>query len=66
MRAGNLLRVILRTRTRTATTTRITITPPRFSEVTLLKTMNEAYRYVQDADVKKILKGTDSIGTAAT
>ena len=40
--------------------------PARFSEATLLKAMNEVYRYVQDNEVKKILKETDGIGTAAT
>ena len=28
--------------------------------------MNEVYRYVQDSEIKKILKETDGIGTAAT
>ena len=40
--------------------------PPRFSEATLLKAMNEVYRYVLDSEIKKILKETDGIGTAAT
>ena len=40
--------------------------PARFSEATLLKAMNEVYLYVKDAEVKKILKETDGIGTAAT
>ncbi len=40
--------------------------PSRFSEASLLKAMNEVYRYVQDNEVKKILKDTDGIGTAAT
>ena len=40
--------------------------PSRFSEASLLKAMNEVYRYVQDSEVKKILKETDGIGTAAT
>ena len=38
----------------------------RFSEATLLKAMNEVYRYVKDTEIKKILKETDGIGTAAT
>ncbi len=40
--------------------------PARFSEATLLKAMNEVYRYVLDPEIKKILKETDGIGTAAT
>ena len=40
--------------------------PARFSEATLLKAMNEVYRYVLDPEIKKILKQTDGIGTAAT
>ena len=40
--------------------------PARFSEASLLKAMNEVYRYVLDNEIKKILKETDGIGTAAT
>ena len=40
--------------------------PARFSEATLLKAMNEVYRYVLDPEIKKILKENDGIGTAAT
>ena len=40
--------------------------PARFSEASLLKAMNEVYRYVLDPEIKKILKETDGIGTAAT
>ena len=40
--------------------------PARFSEATLLKAMNEVHRYVRDSEIKKILKETDGIGTAAT
>ena len=40
--------------------------PSRFSEATLLKDMNELYRYVKDSEIKKILKETDGIVTAAT
>ncbi|MBR6901072.1 MAG: DNA topoisomerase 3 [Synergistaceae bacterium] len=40
--------------------------PARFTEATLLKAMNEVYLYVQDPEIKKILKETDGIGTAAT
>ena len=40
--------------------------PARFSEATLLKAMNEVYRYVISPEIKKILKDTDGIGTAAT
>ena len=40
--------------------------PARFTEATLLKAMNEVHRYVLDTEIKKILKETDGIGTAAT
>ena len=40
--------------------------PARFTEATLLKAMNEVYRYVLNTEIKKILKETDGIGTAAT
>ena len=40
--------------------------PARFTEATLLKAMNEVYRYVKASGIKKILKETDGIGTAAT
>ena len=40
--------------------------PAKFSEASLLKAMNEVYRYVLDPEIKKILKETDGIGTAAT
>ena len=40
--------------------------PARFTEATLLKAMNEVYLYVQDPEIKKILKETDGIGTVAT
>ena len=40
--------------------------PARFTEATLLKAMNEVYLYVKDSEIKKILKETDGIGTAAT
>ena len=40
--------------------------PLRFTEATLLKAMNEVHRYVLDSEIKKILKETDGIGTAAT
>ena len=40
--------------------------PARFTEASLLKAMNEVYRYVLDTEIKKILKETDGIGTAAT
>ena len=40
--------------------------PARFTEAALLKAMNEVYLYVKDAEIKKILKETDGIGTAAT
>ena len=31
-----------------------------------LNNVNEVYRYVQDSEIKKILKETDGIGTVAT
>ena len=40
--------------------------PARFTEASLLKAMNEVYLYVKDPEIKKILKETDGIGTAAT
>ena len=40
--------------------------PARFTEASLLKAMNEVHRYVLDTEIKKILKETDGIGTAAT
>ena len=40
--------------------------PAKFNEATLLKAMNEVYRYVLNVEIKKILKETDGIGTAAT
>ena len=40
--------------------------PARFTEATLLKAMNTVYLYVLNSEIKKILKETDGIGTAAT
>lgn len=40
--------------------------PARFTEATLLKAMNEIYLYVKAPEIRKILKETDGIGTAAT
>ena len=40
--------------------------PTNFTEATLLQAMNEVYRYVKDSEIRKILKETDGIGTAAT
>ena len=40
--------------------------PARFTEASLLKAMNEVYRYVSAPEIKKVLKETDGIGTAAT
>ena len=40
--------------------------PARFTEASLLKAMNEVYRYVLAPEIKKILKETDGIATAAT
>lgn len=40
--------------------------PPRFTEASLLKAMNEVHRFVADSKIKKVLKETDGIGTAAT
>lgn len=42
-------------------------TPPKhFTESTLLDAMNHIHLYVEDPEVKKILKETSGIGTAAT
>jgi DNA topoisomerase-3 len=43
-----------------------TAPPKRFTEATLLKAMNNIHKYVADEEIKKILKETDGIGTAAT
>jgi len=40
--------------------------PAHFTEATLLKAMNTVYLYVKAPEIKKILKETDGIGTAAT
>jgi DNA topoisomerase-3 len=40
--------------------------PPRFTEGTLLRAMETIYRFVEDAEQRKILKEGDGIGTAAT
>lgn len=42
-------------------------TPPKhFTDATLLAAMTGIARYVQDAEIKKILKDTDGLGTEAT
>ena len=43
-----------------------TAPPKRFTESTLLDAMNHIHLYVEDPDIKKILKETSGIGTAAT
>ncbi len=45
---------------------RKTTPPKRFTESTLLDAMNHIHLYVEDPEVKKILKETSGIGTAAT
>ena len=40
--------------------------PARFTEASLLRAMNEVHKFVADPKVKKILRETDGIGTAAT
>nr|WP_276797569.1 DNA topoisomerase [Cloacibacillus porcorum] len=45
---------------------RKTTPPKRFTESTLLDAMNNIHLYVEDPEVKKILKETSGIGTAAT
>ena len=40
--------------------------PKHFSEATLLAAMTGIARYVQDSNIKKILKDTDGLGTEAT
>jgi DNA topoisomerase-3 len=50
-----------------ATETEKKTTPPkRFTEATILKAMNNIHKYVNAEEIKKILKETDGIGTAAT
>lgn len=42
-------------------------TPPKaFTDATLLKAMNGIHKYVTDPQIKKVLKETDGLGTAAT
>lgn len=43
-----------------------TTPPKRFTEATLLEAMNKIHRYVDDPEMKKILKETQGIGTPAT
>jgi DNA topoisomerase-3 len=51
----------------TVTDTEKKTTPPkRFTEATILKAMNNIHKHVSDGEVKKILRETDGIGTAAT
>lgn len=45
---------------------RKTSPPKRFTESTLLDAMNHIHLYVEDPEVKKIIKETSGIGTAAT
>ena len=45
---------------------KMTTPPARFTEASLLAAMNNVHRYVSDPEIKKILKDTDGIGTAAT
>ncbi len=43
-----------------------TTPPPYFTDATLLAAMTGIARYVKDADIRKILKETDGLGTEAT
>ena len=43
-----------------------TTPPSRFTEATLLSAMTGIARFVQDKDLKKILRATDGLGTEAT
>lgn len=43
-----------------------TSAPKHFTEATLLAAMTGIARYVQDSEIKKILKDTDGLGTEAT
>lgn len=43
-----------------------TTPPPRFTDASLLIAMIEAWRYVDDADLRTVLKETNGIGTVST
>lgn len=43
-----------------------TTPPPRYTDATLVIAMIEAWRHVQDADLRAVLKETEGIGTEAT
>lgn len=45
---------------------RRTKAPPRFTEGTLIRAMENVHRWVQDTDHKKLLRQGDGIGTSAT
>lgn len=47
-------------------TTRTTRPPSRYTEGTLLKAMKEAWRFVEDREMRAKLKETEGIGTPAT
>jgi len=40
--------------------------PPRFTEGTLVKAMETVHKFIEDAELKKLLKEEDGIGTPAT
>lgn len=40
--------------------------PEKFTEATLIEAMNNIHRFVEDPEIRSVLKGTSGIGTAAT
>ena len=50
----------------TGVTDRQTTPPPRFTDATLILAMIEAWRHVDDPELRAVLKETDGIGTEAT
>lgn len=46
--------------------TKKTKAPPRFTEGSLIKAMANVYQYIDDPEIKKILRDGDGIGTSAT
>lgn len=47
-------------------TKQTTTPPPKFTEGSLIKAMENIYKYVADPEMKKLLKDGDGIGTSAT
>ncbi len=46
--------------------TKRTKAPPKFTEGSLIKAMANVYQYIDDPEIKKILRDGDGIGTSAT